>query len=136
MAVTPLIFWRNESEPILNKLDQEIVSGINRALSHQQAPAHIKLIPARRKGKSTITAITHQNRTEQMDIQCQDNNMTGVGNLEERLLDVQEHETWDSLKIHEVPLVHYMGKGTEGLQKRREEFEAENKGVAIPTQVE
>jgi hypothetical protein len=29
-----------------------------------------------------------------------------------------------------------MGKGTEGLQKIREEFEAENEGIAIPTQVQ
>jgi hypothetical protein len=28
-----------------------------------------------------------------------------------------------------------MGKGTEGLQKMREEFEAENEGIVIPTQV-
>jgi hypothetical protein len=28
-----------------------------------------------------------------------------------------------------------MGKGTEGLQKMQEEFEAENKGLAIPAQV-
>jgi hypothetical protein len=28
-----------------------------------------------------------------------------------------------------------MGKGTEGLQKMREEFEVENEGIVIPTQV-
>jgi len=28
-----------------------------------------------------------------------------------------------------------MGKGTEGLQKMREEFEAEIEGIAIPTEV-
>jgi hypothetical protein len=39
------------------------------------------------------------------------------------------------LKIHAVPLVRYMGKGTEGLRKMREEFDAENEGIAIPTQV-
>jgi len=39
------------------------------------------------------------------------------------------------LKIHTVPLVRYMGKGTDGLQKMGEEFEAENEGIAIPTYV-
>lgn len=29
-----------------------------------------------------------------------------------------------------------MGKGTEGLQKMREEFEMENEGLAIPSQVQ
>jgi len=37
--------------------------------------------------------------------------------------------------IHAVPLVRYMGKAMEGLQKMQEEFEAENKGGKIPTQV-
>ena len=50
-------------------------------------------------------------------------------------MDVEENETWERIKIHTVPLVRYMGKGTEGLHKMREEFEAENEGVMIPTQV-
>jgi hypothetical protein len=41
----------------------------------------------------------------------------------------------EKLKIHTVPLVRYMGKGTEGLQKMTEEIQAENEGVTIPAQV-
>jgi len=39
------------------------------------------------------------------------------------------------LQFHAVPLIRYMGKGTEGLQKIRAEFEADNEGIVIPTQV-
>jgi hypothetical protein len=39
------------------------------------------------------------------------------------------------VKIHAVPLMRYMGTGTEGLQKMPEEFEAEIESIAIPTQV-
>jgi len=51
------------------------------------------------------------------------------------VVDVEENNTWERLKIHAVPLVRYMGKGTDGLQKMREEFEAENEGIKVPTQV-
>jgi hypothetical protein len=51
------------------------------------------------------------------------------------VVDVEENETWERLKIYAIPLVGFMGKGTKGKQKLREEFEAENDGIAIPTQV-
>ena len=37
------------------------------------------------------------------------------------------------VKILAVPHIRYMGKGTECLQKMREEFEAEIEGIKIPT---
>jgi hypothetical protein len=51
------------------------------------------------------------------------------------VIDVEGNESWERLKIHAVPLIRYMGKGTEGLQKMREEIQVENEGVAIPAQV-
>jgi hypothetical protein len=56
--------------------------------------------------------------------------------LDGGVLDVEENETWERLKIHAIPLMRYMGNGTESLQKMREEFEAENKGIVIPTQLQ
>jgi len=50
--------------------------------------------------------------------------------------DVKEKESGETLKIHAQPLVRYMGKGTEGLQKMGVEFERENQGKKIPTQVQ
>jgi hypothetical protein len=56
--------------------------------------------------------------------------------VERGVLDVEEQETGDRLKIHVVPLVRYMGKGTEGLQRFIDEFKAENEGIAILTEVQ
>jgi hypothetical protein len=130
-----LILRRDETVPLPNKMDQEIASAINRALFHQQAPAHIRIINARRNAKGVIMAITHQNGTAEMAMQYRDIIMTAARTVGRRVVDVEENETWERLKIHAVPLMRYMGKGTEGLQKMREEFEAENEGIAIPTQV-
>jgi hypothetical protein len=51
------------------------------------------------------------------------------------IVHVAQTETWERLNIHAGPLVRYIGKGTEGLHKIREELEAENEGIAIPTLV-
>jgi hypothetical protein len=44
-------------------MDQEIASVIHRALFHQQAPAHIRIMNARSNAKGAITAKMHQNAT-------------------------------------------------------------------------
>jgi len=51
------------------------------------------------------------------------------------VVDVEDNQSWKQLKIRAVPLIQYMGIGMEGLQKMLEEFQAENNGIVIPTQV-
>jgi len=135
MADRCLILRRDESVPLPNKMDQEIASAINRALFHQQAPANIRIMNARRNAKGAITAITHQNATAERAMQFRDIIMTEVRTVDRGVMDIKENETWERLKIHAVPLMRYMGKSPEGLQKMREEIEVENEGIAIPTQV-
>jgi hypothetical protein len=48
-------------------------------------------------------------------------------------VDVEENQSWETIMIDTVPHIGYTGKGTEGLQKLREEFEAENIGIVVPT---
>jgi len=47
-------------------MDEEITSAVNRALFQQLAPAHVRIMNARRNARGTITAITHQNATTEM----------------------------------------------------------------------
>ena len=121
--------------PLPNKMDQEIASAINGALFHQVAPAHIRIMNARRNAKGAITAITHENATAEMALRYHDIIISAVRTVDKGVVDVEGHETWERLKIHAVPLVRDMGKGSAGLQKMREEFEVENEGITIPTQV-
>ena len=135
MADRRLLLMGDESVPLPHTMDQEIASAINRVLFHQQAPAHIRIMNARRNAKGAITAITHQIATAEMAMRYRDVISTAATTVDRGVLDVEEHGTWERLKIHAVPLVRYMGKGTEGVQKMREEFEAENEGIKVPTQV-
>jgi len=135
MADRGLILRRDESSPLPQTIDEEIASAVNRALFQQQAPAHVRIMNARRNAKGTITAITHQNATAQMALLYRDIIIKAARFVDKGIIDVEGNESWERLKIHTIPLVRYMGNGTEGLQKMREEIQAENEGVAIPAQV-
>ena len=135
IAETRLILRRDESVLLSNKMDQEIASAINRALFHKKAPAHIRIMSAKRNAKGAISAITHPNATAEMALQYRDIIITAVRTVDEGVVDVEENESVEQLPIHAVPLRWYMGKGTERLQKMREKFEAVKQGIVSPTQV-
>jgi len=97
-------------------MDHDIVSASNRALFHQQAPAHIKIVNARRNAQGAIIAITHQIATPEMALQYHNRIITAVRMVNTGVVDVEENESWDGIKIHAVHLVWYMGKDTDGLQ--------------------
>jgi hypothetical protein len=88
-----------------------------------------------RNTNGVITAITHQNSTVVIAIQYRDIIIIAVRTVDNGVRDVKQKETWAKVKIHAVPQVRYIRKGTEGLKKMGEEFEVENEGVAIPTPV-
>jgi len=135
MAARPLILGGDESAPLSNKMDLEIVSAIIRAHFDQKALAHIRIMNARSNAKGAITVITHPNATAEMAMQYRDMITTAARSVDTGVVDVEQNETWEMLKYHAIPLVRYMGKGTEGLQKIREEFKVVNEGRAMPTQV-
>jgi len=118
-----------------DKMDKDIASALNIALFHQEAPAHIRIMNARRNARGAITAIMHQNATAEMALRYHDMIITATQTVQKGVVDVQENQSWEWLMIHAVPLVRYMRKGTEGLQTMLEESEAENDGVMITTQV-
>jgi len=121
MAARPLILRRDESVQLSNTMDQEIASAINRALFHQNAPAHIRIMNAKRNAKGAITAITHPNATAEMDLQYRNMIITAARTVNKGVVDVEENESWERLKIHAVPLIRYIGKGTECHGARRYE---------------
>jgi hypothetical protein len=135
MAHRRLLLKRDESIPLPRKMDEEIASTVNRALFQLQAPAHVRIRNARRNVKGTITAITHQNAMAEMALLYRDIIIMAARSVDKGIIDVERNESWERLKIHTVPLLRYMGKGTKGLQKMSEEIQAENEGVAISAQV-
>jgi hypothetical protein len=72
---------------------------------------------AMRNTKGAITAIAHPDATAEMAMWYRDIIIMTAKTNNRAVVDAEENETWDSLKIFPVPLVRYMGKGTEYLQK-------------------
>jgi len=135
MADRWLILRQDKSIPLPIKMDEEIASAVNRAVFQQQAPAHVRIMNARSNAKGTITAITHENATPEIALPYRDIIMNAARSVYKWIIDVEGNESWERLKIHTFPPVRYMGKGTKGLQKMRDEIQAENEAVAIPAQV-
>ena len=75
-----------------NQMDQEIVSEINRVLFHQQAPAHIRIMNARRNAKGAMTAIMHQNAMAEIAMQYQDIISTAAWTVDKGVIDVEDDE--------------------------------------------
>jgi hypothetical protein len=130
-----LIIRCDDSVRISNNIDQEIVIEINRARFHKQAPAHIRIMHANRNGKTMITAIMHPNASAEMAPQYHNIIITGARTVNNGVMDVEENDTLERPKNNAVPLIRHMGKGTAGMQKSRDEFQVENDGLVIPSQV-
>jgi len=91
-----------------NKMVQEIVTAINRALMHQKAPAHGRIMNAKRNAKGMIIAIMHQTTTAEMALQYHHIMITAARMVDQEVVDVDENESWDRLPIHAVALIRYM----------------------------
>jgi len=135
MADRRLVLRTDKSIPRPNKMDEEIASAVNRALFQQQAPAHVRIMNASRNARGRITTITQQNAMAEMALLYRDIIIKAARSVDKGIIDVEGNELWERLKIHTIPRVRYMGKGTEGLQRMKEEIQADNEGVMIPAQV-
>jgi hypothetical protein len=72
---------------------------------------------AKRNAQGAITAITHPNATPEIALLYGDIIITSARTVNKGVVDVEQNESLERLKIHTVPLIRYMGKGMKGLQK-------------------
>jgi len=61
--------------------------------------------------------------------------MTATRTVDKEVVDIEDIESCEMSKLHVVPLIGYKGKCTEGLQKMGTQFDVENEGIGVPTQV-
>jgi hypothetical protein len=86
-------------------MDQEIASVINSALLHQKALADIQIMNAKGNAKGAITVITQQNATAGMALTYREVIINTAHTVNMKVIDVEENESWESVKVHAVPLV-------------------------------
>jgi len=134
-SVRCLIFRHYERVPLCSEKNQEIASLIKRGLFPQTAQEHTGILNAIRNARGEITATTHLNARAQMALHQLDIIISAAWTVDNGVVNLDENESWDTLKIHAVPARHYMGKGTGGHQEMREAFEVQQEGTVILTNV-
>jgi len=92
LAERRLPLRRDESVPLPNRMDQEIASAINKALFHQKAAAHIRIMNAKRKARGTITAIPQQTATAAMALTYRNVIITSAPTVDKGVIHVDENE--------------------------------------------
>jgi len=105
MAERSLILRADESVPLSNIMVQEIASAINRVRFHQKAPAHNRVMNAKWHAKGGISAITHPNATAEMAQQYRDLIITAARTVDKGVVDVEDNESWERLKINAFGLI-------------------------------
>jgi hypothetical protein len=87
---------------------QEIATVINRALFHQMAPVHIRIINAKRNVRRGITGITHQLAAVAMGPIYRNLIIAAALTVDKGVIDFEENEPWKTLKINAIPHVRYI----------------------------
>jgi len=135
MAERRLILRRAKGVLLANKMDLEIALVIIRERLHQNTPAHVWIMKAKWNARGTIIAITQQTATAAMALIDRDVIINAVSTLNKEVIEVEENGSREKLKIQSVPLLTYMGDGTEGLHEKQDEIHAEHEAVAVQVQV-
>jgi hypothetical protein len=95
MAERCQIVKSDESATQPNKMDQDIVSAINRVHFHHQAQAHIRIMNAMKNNTAEIMAITYQHAAVELALRYHDNVITPLGTVDKGVVDVEESESWE-----------------------------------------
>jgi hypothetical protein len=114
------------------KPDQEFTVAINNCLWFKNAPQFHRVAKVARNIKGTITATTipRVDATTLLRLYCNDI-LNTIREVDQGVTDVHELDKWVRLKVHGIPLNHFMGKGTQGVQKLQVEIQANHEGVEV-----
>jgi hypothetical protein len=127
-----IIFLWDKALPPAHCTGEDYKSEINRALLKARAPNWIRIREVKRNHKGMVTGLTTEMCTVDNLRKYEAVIIKVARTVDRGIVGFEENEAWQRLKIHGVPLNRYVGRGTNGLEKLREEVQAENAGVIIP----
>lgn len=130
-----ILFCRDNAIPPTRRTATDILSAINRALYAANAEPFIRVMDAKFTEKGNCSAVTTHNSTAEMMGRYRDVVLKAARTQDEGIIDFGSNEPWKRVKVHGVALERYVGKGTYGTGKLKEELEAENEGLVIPLSI-
>lgn len=104
-------------------------------LYQEGVPSHIRIFQLRKNTRGTLAGLSTPFAPVEQLLLYKDTVIRAARTMDPTIVDITANETWRRVKIHGVSLSRYLGKGTHGLDKLRQEIEAENEGVEISMQM-
>jgi len=126
-------FKRDNGLPLSQKKDLDISSEVNRALFEAKVPHFVRIQGVTKNTRGCLSTITTPAATAEMLIRYREIVLKAARKVDAGIVDIETNELWERVKMHGVNFDRYMGKKTGGgLEKLRQELQAENEGVVLP----
>jgi hypothetical protein len=126
-------FRRDNGLPLSQKKDLEISSEVNRALFEAKVPHFVRIQGVMKNTRGCLSTITTPGATAEMLIRYREIVIKAARKVDAGIVDIETNELWERVKMHGVNFDRYLGKKTGGgLEKLRQELQAENEGVVLP----
>jgi len=126
-------FKRDNGLPLAQKKDLDISSEVNRALFESKVPHFVRIQGVTKNTRGCLSTITTPAATAEMLIRYREIVIKAVRKVDAGIVDIESNELWEKVKMHGVNFDRYLGKKTGGgLEKWRQELQAENEGVVLP----
>jgi len=126
-------FKRDNSLPLSQKKDLDISSEVNRALFEAKVPHFVRIQGVTKNTRGCLSTITTPAAMAEMLIRYREIVIKAARKVDAGIVDIETNELWERVKMHGLNFDRYLGKKTGGgLEKLRQELQAENKGVVLP----
>jgi len=126
-------FKRDNGLPLSQKKDLDISSEVNRALFDAKVPHFVRIQGVTKNTRECLSTITTPAATAEMLIRYREIVIKAARKVDAGIVDIETNELWERVKMHGVNFDRYLGKKTGGgLEKLRQELQAENEGVVLP----
>jgi len=129
-------FKRDDGLPLSQKKDLDISSEVNIALCEGKIPHFVRIQGVTKNTRGCLSTITTPGTTAEMLIQYREIVIKAAKRVYAGFVDIETNEIWERVKMHWVNFDRYLGKKTGGgLEKLRQELQAENEGVVLPLDI-
>jgi len=119
--------------PLSQEKDLDISSEVNRALFEANVPHCIRIQGVTKNTRGCLSTIMNLGAMAEMLIRCREIVIKAARKVDAGIVDIETNELWERVKMHDVNFNRYLGnKPGGGLEKLRQELEAENEGVVLP----
>jgi len=126
-------FKRDNGLPLSQKKDLDFSSEVNRALFEANVPHFVRIQGVTKNTRGCLSMITTPAATAEMLIRYRELVIKAARKVDAGIVDIETDELWERVKMHGVNFDRYLGKKTGGgLEKLRQELQAENEGVVLP----